>query len=105
MERMAITAPTSGWGPAQSRTLDERVAEELRAEVARQGRSRRWLAAQVELSHTTVARWLRPTDPAAPTLDELDALCRALGLTVGQLLYTVQRTGGYRARPVAAAVG
>lgn len=86
--------------PTPARTLEARVAEELRAELARQGRSRRWLAAQVELPATTVARWLR--GDTAPTLDELDAMCRALDLTVGRVLVTVQRTGGYAARPVAA---
>lgn len=86
----------------RTRTLEDRVAEELRAELARQGRSRRWLASQVELPLTTVARWVK--GDTSPTLDELDALCRALGTTVGRLLVIVQRTGGYDARPVAAPV-
>lgn len=93
---------TSHGRNAQEATLEERCAQELKAELARQNRSRRWLAAQVELPQTTVARWVR--GDSAPTLDELDAMCRALGLTVGGLLVRVQRTGGYVARPVATAI-
>lgn len=77
--------------------LEARVAAELRAELARQGRSRRWLAERIDAPLTSVARWVKGT--TAPGLDELDAMARALGTTVPRLLADAQR-GGYRARPL-----
>lgn len=69
--------------------LEQLVAAELRAELARQHRSRRWLAAAVGLPLTTVARWVK--GETAPGLDELDAIAQALGTTVGRLVVEAQR--------------
>lgn len=65
-------------------SLEARVAAELRAELARQGRSRRWLAEQTGQPLTTVARWVKGT--TAPGLDELELMAEALGTTVVALL-------------------
>ena len=73
--------------------LGQRIAAELRAELGRQDRSRRWLAEQVGAPHNTVARWVGGDTP--PPLDALDAMCRALGLSVADLLSAVERNGGY----------
>lgn len=73
--------------------LGQRIAAELRAELGRQNRSRRWLADQVGAPHNTVARWIG--GETAPSLDALDAMCRALGLSVADLLMAVERNGGY----------
>lgn len=77
--------------------LEPRIAAELRAELARQGHSRHWLAEQIGKPVTTVARWLR--GPQSPGLNDLDAICRALGMGIGDLLSAVERNGGYVARP------
>jgi len=73
------------------------MAAEIRAEMARQGRSRRWLAAEIGESHVTVGRWITGKTPMS--LDVLDAMCRALGMGVADLLRAVERNGGYE--PVA----
>lgn len=74
------------------------MAAELRAEMARQGRSRRWLAEQIGESHVTVGRWVKGETPMS--LDVLDGMCRALGLTVADLLAAVERNGGYEMTPL-----
>ncbi|MDP5182134.1 helix-turn-helix transcriptional regulator [Blastococcus sp. BMG 814] len=79
-------------------SLEQRVAQEIRAELARQDRTRRWLAQVIGQPETTVARWLR--GPQSPGLNELDAMCRALGVSIVDLLAAVERNGGYE--PLAA---
>lgn len=78
---------------AEDRRLTRRVAAELRAEMARQGISRRWLAEQVGESHVTVSRWVR--GDTCPTLEALDAMCAVLGITIPELFGAVVRNGGY----------
>lgn len=80
------------------RRLGQRMAAELRAEMARQGRSRRWLSEQIGESHVTVGRWVKGDTPMS--LDSLDAMCRALGLTIADLLAAVERNGGYEMAPL-----
>lgn len=75
------------------RRLSRRMAAEIRAELARQGRSGRWLAEQIGESHVTVGRWTKGQSPMS--LDALDAICRALGMSIGDLLAAVERNGGY----------
>lgn len=77
--------------------LGQRIAAELRAELARQRHSGRWLAQQIGAPQNTVNRWLG--GETAPNLDALDAMCRALGYNVADLLTAVERNGGYE--PVA----
>ena len=77
--------------------LGQRIAAELRAELARQRHSGRWLAQQIDAPQNTVNRWLG--GETAPNLDALDAMCRALGYSVADLLTAVERNGGYE--PVA----
>lgn len=79
--------------------LEQRIAAELRAELARQGQSRHWLAEQTGKPVTTVARWLR--GPKAPGLNDLDAMCHALGMSIPDLLSAVERNGGYVQQPAA----
>lgn len=82
------------------RYLEQRIAAELRAELARQGRSRHWLADQIGKPVTTVARWLRGA--SSPGLNDLDAICQALGMTIASLLSAVERNGGYEVVPIPA---
>lgn len=76
-------------------SLEARVAAELRAELARQGRSRRWLAEVTGQPLTSVARWVRGT--TAPGLDELELMAEALGTSVVALLREAQRSQAVRA--------
>jgi len=70
--------------------LAQRIAAEIRAELGRQNHSRRWLAAQIGENHVTVNRWVNGDGPVG--VDSLDAICRALGITVADLLVAVERT-------------
>lgn len=96
-----LKAPSSGIFRRMDRYLEQRIAAELRAELARQGRSRHWLADQIGKPVTTVARWLR--GPQSPGLNDLDAMCQALGMTIPDLLHAVERNGGYEFVPIPAA--
>lgn len=80
--------------------LEQRIAAELRAELARQGHSRHWLADQTGLPVTTVARWLRGA--SSPRLNELDAICQAFGMTIADLLLAVEKNGAYQRIPIPA---
>jgi transcriptional regulator with XRE-family HTH domain len=73
--------------------LEQRIAAELRAELSRQRHSKTWLAKQIGRPTSTVARWLR--GETSPTLNELDSICMALGMSVADLLAAVERNGGY----------
>ena len=71
--------------------LGQRTAAELRAELARQKKSGRWLAEQIGAPSGTVARWIG--GETAPPLDALYAMCRALGINVADLVGTALRDG------------
>jgi len=71
--------------------LDAAVAAELRAELARQQRSKRWMAAALHLPPSTVNRWLNGT--TAFSISELDAMCRVLDVTIADLLGRIGSPG------------
>jgi transcriptional regulator with XRE-family HTH domain len=78
----------------------QRIAAELRAEMARQKMSGRALAEAIGANHATVARWINgDTDPG---LDGLEPMCRALSLSVADLIAAVMRNGGYEVTPLPA---
>lgn len=68
--------------------LGQRIAAELRAELARQKHSGRWMAEQINAPHQTVARWL--AGETSPGADNMDAMCRALGFQLADLVVAVQ---------------
>ena len=67
-----------------STSLDSRVAQELRAELARQMHSKRWMAATLGESPSTMNRWLN--GQTVISLNDLDRMCRALDMTIADLL-------------------
>lgn len=58
--------------------------------MGRQNKSRRWMAEQIGAPHNTVARWI--AGDSNPGADNLDAMCRALGFTLADLIVAVQCT-------------
>ena len=62
----------------------QRIAAELRAEMARQKMSGRALADAIGANHATVARWINGDGPLS--LDWMDAICEALGVSVVDVL-------------------
>lgn len=71
--------------------LGQSTAAELRAELARQKRSGRWLAEQIGAPSGTVARWIG--GETSPPLDALYAMCRALGINVADIVSAALRDG------------
>lgn len=71
--------------------LGQRTVAEIRAELARQKKSGRWLADQIGAPHNTVSRWIGGvTDPP---LDVVYAMCRALGIGVADIISAALRDG------------
>jgi transcriptional regulator with XRE-family HTH domain len=64
--------------------LGVRIATELRAEMGRQNKSRRWLAEQIGAPHNTVSRWV--AGETCPQIDALDQMCQALGLDIVEVM-------------------
>jgi transcriptional regulator with XRE-family HTH domain len=78
--------------PDQS--LNDRVAEELRAELARQRKTGSWLARELGVSGTWVNQRLAGNQPIA--VDELELIASKLGVPVGRLIPTEPNPGGAR---------
>lgn len=90
------------------RNLRTRLAEELRAEMARQGMSHRDMARTISRPHNTVSHWLNGESAIDP--DVLEAMCNALGMETPDLYAAARRNGGWtvqmppvRLRPTAKA--
>lgn len=77
--------------------LGQLLAAELRAELARQNKSRRWLAEQIHQPHATVNRWL--SGESSPGVDYMDDMCKVLGFDVCDLLTACQSKLGNASRP------
>lgn len=85
--------------PAMSSDVDDLLrllAAELRAEMGRQNRSRRWLAERLGHSHVTVSRWL--TDGRMP-LGALAEICAALNIDPVRLLAQVRQQAAPTTHP------
>ena len=77
--------------------LGQLLATELRAELGRQNKSRRWLADQINAPHNTVARWVG--GETTPPLDSLNDMCDALGINLAALISAAkEQMRGGRAR-------
>lgn len=70
-----------------SETFPAAIAAELRAELARQNRSKRWMAIQLGHSHVTVGRWLAGATPVP--LCDFVRICEALGVPPAAVLARV----------------
>ena len=78
--RMSVTA-------FEPHDFEQAVAAALRAEMARQSMSQRTLASRSGVSRSRLMRVLAEDGPAAPmTVTVLEALCRALGVSMTRML-------------------
>ena len=77
----------------RDRSLRTRLADELRAEMARQGMSYRGLAEVIDRPHNTVSHWLNGESAIDP--DVLESICNALGMTTLDLYNAARRNGGW----------
>lgn len=100
---LACNSPSAYRSRMSSRPgpLGQHVATELRAELGRQSKSRRWLAEQLGVPHNTLSRWV--SGETCPPLDDLDRMCEALGLTMLEVMaaakYQVDVEEGRRPHP------
>jgi transcriptional regulator with XRE-family HTH domain len=92
----------------RDRSLRTRLAEELRAEMARQGMSHRRMAELIGRPHNTVSYGLNGESAIDP--DILESMCNALGMETPDLYAAARRNGGWtiqmppvRLRPTAKA--
>lgn len=81
----------------RSGPLAQKIAAELRAELGRQNKSRRWLAEQIDQPHVTVSRWVN--GDGGLTFDALDSICQALGISIADLLARVPSTSAVNSQP------
>lgn len=90
----ASTNPTAR--PLRQTELNGRVQAELRAEMARQGLSQTRLGEFTGDSQKIIARAVganyEGASPGRITLDELDRICRALRVPVGEMIARAQQT-------------
>jgi transcriptional regulator with XRE-family HTH domain len=78
----------------KERSLRTRLADELRAEMARQDNmSGRQMAAAIGRPQNTVNGWLGGTHAIDP--DALEAMCNVLGMTTSDLYAAARRNGGW----------
>jgi transcriptional regulator with XRE-family HTH domain len=77
----------------RDRSLRTRLAEELRAEMARQGMSYRDMAKTIGRPHNTVSHWLNGESAIDP--DVLESMCNALGMETPDLYEAARRNGGW----------
>lgn len=68
--------------------LGQRLATEIRAELGRQKRSRRWLAAQIGKPHNTLSRWV--SGETILPIDDFADICEALNLNMIEVVATVK---------------
>lgn len=79
---------------SSDRSLRTRLAEELRAEMARQGNmSYRDMAKTIGRPHNTVSHWLNGESAIDP--DVLESMCNALGMETPDLYAAARRNGGW----------
>lgn len=74
-----------------------RLAEELRAEMARRTMSYRQMAERLARPHNTVSAWLNGDSAIDP--DILEAMCNILGMTTVELYAAADRNGGWTVNP------
>jgi len=77
--------------PAPERLAD-RVRRRLRAAMTRQRLSQHAVADRLAWSQSRVAQKLNPNRPSALTLDELEALAHAVGVSVVALVADEEHT-------------
>ena len=68
--------------------MAKRAINRLKVVLAEQGRTNKWLAAQLDKNTATVSRWC--TNEMQPSLETLVAIAEVLGVDVRELLVSTE---------------
>jgi transcriptional regulator with XRE-family HTH domain len=64
--------------------MQEKPINRLKAVLAEQGRTNKWLAEKLKKNETTISRWC--TNEIQPSMDNLIAIAKLLGVDVRELI-------------------
>lgn len=66
--------------------MSDKAINRLKAVLAEQGKTNKWLAEQLSKNETTVSRWC--TNEVQPSLDTLVQIAELLSVDIKELLYS-----------------
>jgi putative transcriptional regulator len=64
--------------------MSKKAINRLKAVLAEQGKTNRWLAEQLDKNETTISRWC--TNEIQPSMDNLVTIAKLLGVDVRELI-------------------
>jgi len=69
--------------------MRKKAINRLKAVLAEQGKTSRWLAVQLKKNETTISRWC--TNDTQPSVDTMVAISKLLSIDIKDLLYTTKK--------------
>ena len=70
--------------------MNNKAINRLKAVLAEQAKTNKWLAEQLGKNETTISRWC--TNEIQPSMDNLDAIAKLLGVDVLELINSTKNT-------------
>jgi transcriptional regulator with XRE-family HTH domain len=70
--------------------MSKKAINRLKAVLAEQGRTNKWLAEQLDKNETTISRWC--TNEIQPSMDNLVTIAKLLGVDVRELINSTKTT-------------
>lgn len=70
--------------------MNNKAINRLKAVLAEQGKTNKWLAEQLSKNETTISRWC--TNEIQPSMDNLVAIAKLLGVDVRELINSTKIT-------------
>lgn len=70
--------------------MSKKAINRLKAVLAEQGRTNKWLAEQLDKNETTISRWC--TNEIQPSMDNLVTIANLLGVDVRELIISTKTT-------------
>ena len=70
--------------------MNNKAINRLKAVLAEQGKTNKWLAEQLGKNETTISRWC--TNEIQPSMDNLVAIAKLLGVDVRELINSTKTT-------------
>lgn len=70
--------------------MSKKAINRLKAVLAEQGKTNKWLAEQLDKNETTISRWC--TNEIQPSMDNLVTIAKLLGVDVRELINSTKTT-------------
>lgn len=70
--------------------MSKKAINRLKAVLAEQGKTNKWLAVKLEKNETTISRWC--TNEVQPSMDNLVSIASLLGVDVRELIVSTKNT-------------